>query len=86
MGNEKLISVIIPVYGVEKYIHQCLLDFRNKGYSVLLISSELSEIMSLSDRVGVMYKGEIIGEADPKTASVADIGLLMAGTIPEGMR
>ena len=52
----------------------------------MLISSELSEIMSLSDRVGVMYKGSIIGEVDPKTTSTADIGLLMAGTIPEGMK
>ncbi|MBQ6365615.1 MAG: ABC transporter ATP-binding protein [Oscillospiraceae bacterium] len=89
-SSPRLIIACQPTRGVDvgsiEYIHQCLLDFRNKGYSVLLISSELSEIMSLSDRVGVMYKGEIIGEADPKTASVADIGLLMAGTIPEGMR
>ena len=65
--------------GSIEYIHKSLLDFRNAGHSVLLISSELSEIMSLSDRVGVMYKGNIIGEVDPKTTSTADIGLLMAG-------
>ena len=79
-----------PTRGVDvgsiEYIHQSLLDFRNAGYSVLLISSELSEIMSLSDRVGVMYKGGIIGEVDPKTTATADIGLLMAGTIPEGLK
>ena len=89
-SNPKLIIACQPTRGVDvgsiEYIHQCLLDFRNAGYSVLLISSELTEIMSLSDRVGVMYKGEIIGEVDPKITSVADIGLLMAGTIPEGMR
>lgn len=53
---------------------------------MLLISSELSEIMSLSDRVGVMYKGDIIGEVDPKTTTTAEIGLLMAGTKPEGLK
>lgn len=83
-----LIIACQPTRGVDvgsiEYIHQSLLDFRNAGYSVLLISSELSEIMSLSDRVGVMYKGNIVGEVDPKTTSTADIGLLMAGTKPEG--
>ncbi|MDD6347964.1 MAG: ABC transporter ATP-binding protein [Lachnospiraceae bacterium] len=79
-----------PTRGVDvgsiEYIHQSLIDFRNAGNSVLLVSSELTEIMSLSDRVGVMYKGNIIFEVDPKTTSVADIGLLMAGTVPESLR
>ena len=65
--------------GSIEFIHKQLLRFRNEGYSVLLISSELSEIMSLSDRVAVMYKGKIIGEVDPKTISTSEIGLLMAG-------
>ncbi len=85
-----LIIACQPTRGVDvgsiEYIHKSLLDFRNAGNSVLLISSELSEIMSLSDRVGVMYKGNIIGEVNPKTTSTADIGLLMAGTKPEGMK
>ena len=89
-SHPKLIIACQPTRGVDvgsiEYIHKSLLDFRNAGYSVLLVSSELSEIMSLSDRVGVMYKGSIIGEVDPKTTSTADIGLLMAGTIPEGMK
>ena len=89
-SRPKLIIACQPTRGVDvgsiEYIHKSLLDFRNAGHSVLLISSELSEIMSLSDRVGVMYKGNIIGEVDPKTTSTADIGLLMAGTIPEGMK
>lgn len=89
-SGPSLIIACQPTRGVDvgsiEYIHQRLLDFRNAGHSVLLISSELTEIMSLSDRVGVMYKGEIIGEVDPKTTSTADIGLLMAGTIPDGMK
>ena len=89
-SNPCLIIACQPTRGVDvgsiEYIHKSLLDFRNAGKSVLLISSELSEIMSLSDRVGVMYKGNIIGEVDPKTTSTADIGLLMAGTKPEGMK
>ena len=71
-----------PTRGVDvgsiEFIHNELLKFRNAGYSVLLVSSELSEIMSLSDRVAVMYKGEISGETGPR-AQAAEIGLLMAG-------
>lgn len=76
-----------PTRGVDigaiEFIHRQILDFRNQGGAVLLISSELSEILSLSDRIGVMYKGKIIGEVDPKETNETEIGLLMAGTIPE---
>ncbi len=86
-STPQLIIACQPTRGVDvgsiEFIHQRLLDFRNAGFAVLLISSELSEIMSLSDRVGVMYKGEIIGEVDPKNTSTATIGLLMAGTKQE---
>lgn len=86
-SQPELIIACQPTRGVDvgsiEYIHQSLLDFRNAGHCVLLISSELTEIMSLSDRVGVMYKGNIIDEVDPKTTTVADIGLLMAGMKPE---
>ncbi|MCD7736378.1 MAG: ABC transporter ATP-binding protein, partial [Lachnospiraceae bacterium] len=60
-------------------IHRQLLNYRDQGNSVILISSELTEIMSLSDRVIVMYKGRISGEVDPKTVSTMRVGLLMAG-------
>ena len=87
-SNPKLIIACQPTRGVDigsiEFIHKRLLDFRDKGGSVLLISSELSEIMSLSDRVNVMYKGEIIGEIDPKTTSNEEIGLLMAGARQKG--
>jgi simple sugar transport system ATP-binding protein len=79
-----------PTRGVDigaiEFIHQQILDFRNRGGAVLLISSELSEIMSLSDRIGVMYKGKIIGEVNPQEATEIEIGLLMAGTVPQEAR
>ena len=75
-----------PTRGVDigsiEFIHTQLLKFRNEGNSVLLISSELSEIMSLSDRIAVMYKGEIIGVVSPDEP-VEKIGLLMAGAKPD---
>lgn len=81
-NHPKVMIACQPTRGVDigsiEFIHTQLLKFRNAGYSVLLISSELSEIMSLSDRIAVMYKGEIIGEATPDVP-VEKIGLLMAG-------
>ena len=65
--------------GAAGFIHHKILDFRNAGNSVLLVSSELSEVMSLSDRVIVMYKGAVVGEVDPKVTSNTQMGLLMAG-------
>lgn len=69
--------------GAAEFIHRKILDFRNAGNSVLLVSSELSEIMSLSDRVIVMYKGSVVGEVDPKVTSSTTMGLLMAGITDE---
>jgi simple sugar transport system ATP-binding protein len=87
-NKPKLIIACQPTRGVDvgsiEFIHRQLLDYRNAGNMVLLVSSELSEIMSLSDRIAVMYKGQIIGEVDPKTANITAIGLLMAGTKSEG--
>lgn len=82
-NNPKFLIACQPTRGVDigsiEFIHNQILKFRDKGNAVLLISSELSEIMSLSDRVAVMYKGRIIGEVDPKKTTSAEIGLLMAG-------
>lgn len=82
-SKPKLMIACQPTRGVDvgsiEFIHQQLINFRNAGNAILLISSDLSEIMSLSDRVIVMYKGEIIGETDPKTATLEEVGLLMAG-------
>lgn len=86
-NQPKVIIACQPTRGVDigsiEFIHKQLLKFRNAGNAVLLISSELSEIMSLSDRVAVMYKGGIIGEVDPSKATPEEVGLLMAGARPE---
>lgn len=85
-NHPKVIIACQPTRGVDigsiEFIHTQLLKFRNEGNSVLLISSELSEIMSLSDRIAVMYKGEIIGVVSPDVP-VEKIGLLMAGAKPD---
>lgn len=65
--------------GATTFIHEKLLEQREKGVAILLVSYELSEIMSLSDRILVMYNGRIIGETTTNESSEEDIGLLMAG-------
>ena len=52
---------------------------RDQGKAILLVSLELDEVMSLSDRILVMYEGEIVGELDPKQTTVQEMGLYMAG-------
>ena len=53
----------------------------NNGKAVLLVSVELDEIMSLSDRIAVMFDGQIMGERDPETTDERELGLLMAGVV-----
>ena len=82
-SNPELLIAAQPTRGVDigaiEYIHHSILDLQKEDKSILLISSELSEIMNLSDRILVMFKGEIIGEVDARTATREEIGLLMAG-------
>lgn len=82
-SDPDLVIASQPTRGVDigsiEFIHKQLIKMRNNGKAVLLISSELSEIMNLSDRIIVMYKGSIIGEISAKEASKASLGLLMAG-------
>ena len=84
MDREKpLIVAVQPTRGLDvgaiEYIHSQLVAERDKGKAVLLISLELDEVMSLSDRILVMYEGEIVGELDPKATTVQELGLYMAG-------
>jgi simple sugar transport system ATP-binding protein len=65
--------------GATEYIHQRLLDQRAKGTATLLISEDLDEIRALSDRIAVMYEGEIVGVVDRDGATVEELGLMMAG-------
>ena len=84
LGQETPILIAAePTRGVDigamETIHEALIEKRNKGEAVLLISSELTEIMTLSDRILVMYEGEIVGELDRHDASEEAISVLMAG-------
>ena len=63
----------------DRYIHKQIVAHRDKGKGVLLVSLELDEVMSLSDRILVMYEGEIVGELDPKKTTQEELGLYMAG-------
>lgn len=82
-AGPKVLLACQPTRGVDigsiEFIHNQILKFRDAGNAVILVSSELSEILSLSDRVIVMYKGKISGSINPKEVSTAAIGLLMAG-------
>lgn len=69
--------------GATEFIYQQIIHHRDQGNAVLLISNELSEILALSDRILVIYKGGIIGELDRAQATEDKIGLLMAGLRPE---
>ena len=59
---------------------------RDAGRGVLLVSLELEEVMSVPDRILVMYEGEIVGELNPKTTTVEELGLYMAGAKREGVK
>lgn len=69
--------------GAQEFIYQQIIKHRDAGNGVLLISNELSEILALSDRILVIYKGEIIGELSREEANEEKIGMLMAGIKPE---
>ncbi|KIL47776.1 ABC transporter ATP-binding protein [Jeotgalibacillus campisalis] len=66
--------------GAIEFIHQRLIDQRDKGKAVLLLSFELEEIMNVSDKIAVIYEGNIIATVDPKKTSEQELGLLMAGS------
>ena len=72
-----------PVRGLDvgaiEYIHKQLVEQRNEGKAVLLVSLELDEVMDISDRIIVMYEGEIVADVNPKEITVEELGLYMAG-------
>ena len=79
----KLLVAVQPTRGLDvgaiEYIHSQIVKDRDEGAGVLLVSLELDEVMSLSDRILVMYEGEIVGELDPKETTVQELGLYMSG-------
>lgn len=82
--NPELLIAVQPTRGLDvgaiEYIHKQIVAERDKGKAVLLVSFELDEVMNLSDRILVMYEGEIVGELDPKKTTVNELGLYMAGS------
>lgn len=79
----EILVAVQPTRGLDvgaiEYIHKQLIERRDAGKGVLLVSLELDEVMNVSDRILVMYEGEIVGELDPKTTSVQELGLYMSG-------
>lgn len=78
-----LLIAVQPTRGLDvgaiEYIHSQLLSERTNGKAILLVSLEIEEVMNLSDRILVMYEGEIVGELNPKEITVNDLGLYMSG-------
>lgn len=81
--NPELLVAIQPTRGLDvgaiEYIHKQLVAQRDAGKAVLLVSLELDEVMNVSDRILVMYEGEIVGEFKPRETTVEQLGLYMAG-------
>jgi general nucleoside transport system ATP-binding protein len=85
--NVKLLVANQPTRGLDvgsiEYIHKEIVAMRDRGAAVLLVSAELDEIMALSDRIAVMYRGEIVATVDAAKVTREQLGLWMAGAHPE---
>ena len=81
--GDKLLIAMQPTRGLDlgaaNYVRESLIKERDEGKAILLISNELSEILELSDRIGVIYEGEVLDEFDKAEADLDQIGLLMTG-------
>ena len=81
--DPELLVAVQPTRGLDvgaiEYIHKQLVAQRDSGKAVLLVSLELDEVMDVSDRILVMYEGELVGQLDPKQITVEELGLYMAG-------
>jgi simple sugar transport system ATP-binding protein len=81
--NPDILLIGQPTRGVDigaiEFIHQQIIALRDQGKAILLVSVELDEILSLSDRIAVMFDGQIMGERLPQNTNETELGLLMAG-------
>jgi simple sugar transport system ATP-binding protein len=86
-GRPRVLLVAQPTRGIDvgatEYIHGRLIEQRQSGTAVLIVSEDLDEVLTLSDRVLVMYEGAFIGEVDPRTTARETLGLMMAGVRPD---
>ncbi len=82
----KILIAAQPSRGVDigaiEFIHQRIVEARDQGMAVLLVSADLNEVMNLSDRILVMFEGKIVGEVRPEETNEEEMGLLMAGVTP----
>ncbi len=88
--NPECMLVAQPTRGLDigaiEFIHKTLVELRDKDVGILLVSMELEEILSLSDRILIMYEGEFMGEIKPGESSLEEIGLMMAGSTLKELR
>ncbi|MGA1846582.1 ABC transporter ATP-binding protein [Deferribacter abyssi] len=81
--HPQILVALYPTRGLDigsaEYVHKVLLEEREKGVTTILISEDLDELFKLSDRIGVIFRGKIIGIVNPEKTSITEIGLLMAG-------
>jgi len=87
--NPDLLLIGQPTRGVDigaiEFIHKQLIALRDQGKAILLVSVELDEILSMSDRIIVMFDGRIMGERDPEQTDARELGLLMAGVVGDSV-
>ena len=85
-GDVRVLVVAQPTRGLDvgsiEFIHKQIIELRDRGVAVLLVSAELDEILSLSDRIGVLYRGRLVGTFDGKDATREQLGYLMATGAP----
>ncbi|MNZ80559.1 Xylose import ATP-binding protein XylG [compost metagenome] len=81
--NPHLLIAVQPTRGLDigaiEYVHKRLVQARNEGKAILLVSFELDELYALSDRLAVMYEGKLMGEVDVENRNDQELGLMMAG-------
>jgi simple sugar transport system ATP-binding protein len=86
-GTPTVLVASQPTRGVDigaaEYIHERLVAQREQGTAILVISEDLDEVFGLSDRIAVMYEGQVMGIVDPATATREEVGLMMAGVQPD---
>ena len=82
--DHEVLIAVQPTRGLDigaiEYIHKQLIAERDAGKAILLVSFEIDEVMDISDRILVMYEGEVIADLDPKKTTVNELGLYMAGS------
>ena len=85
-----LLIAVQPTRGLDvgaiEFIHKQIVAQRDAGKAVLLVSLEMDEVLDVSDRILVMYEGEIVGQLDPKTTTPEEMGLYMAGAKREEVK